>query len=284
MATSPNATQITPPRVPIIDERTGAVSREWYRWFYSLYNVVGGGLGVIPVASGGTGLSTIPTNGQLLIGNGTGYTLNTLGVGSGISVTNGLGTIVLANTGVLSNIAGTGISVSGATGNVTIANTGVLSFTGGTTGLTPATATTGAVTLAGTLIAVNGGTGFGSYAVGDLLYANTTTTLAKLPDVATGNALISGGVSTAPAWGKIGLTTHVSGTLAVGNGGTGAVTLTGYVKGNGTAAFTASATIPNTDITGLGTISVKNIGASGSFTTVDLKTVTVTDGIITSIV
>jgi hypothetical protein len=284
MATSPNSTQITPPRVPIIDQRTGAVSREWYRWFYSLYNVVGTGTGIIPVASGGTGLSTIPTNGQLLIGNGTGYTLNTLGTGAGISVTNGVGTIVVANTGVLSNIASTGISVSGATGNVTIANTGVLSFTGGTTGLTPSTATTGAVTLAGTLIAVNGGTGFGSYAVGDLLYANTTTTLAKLPDVATGNALISGGVGVAPAWGKIGLTTHVSGTLAVGNGGTGATTLTGYVKGNGTAAFTASATIPNTDITGLGTISVKNIGASGSFTTVDLKTVTVTDGIITSIV
>jgi hypothetical protein len=160
----------------------------------------------------------------------------------------------------------------------------VLSFSGSTTGLTPATATTGAVTLAGTLIAVNGGTGFGSYAVGDLLYASTTTTLAKLSDVATGNALISGGVNTAPAWGKIGLTTHVSGTLAVGNGGTGAVTLTGYVKGNGTSAFTASATIPNTDITGLGTISVKNTGVSGSFTTVDLKTVTVTDGIITSIV
>jgi len=270
--------------VPIIDQRTGAVSREWYRWFYSLYNVVGTGTGVIPVASGGTGLSTIPTNGQLLIGNGTGYTLNTLGIGAGISVTNGVGTIVVANTGVLSNIASTGISVSGATGNVTIANTGVLSFTGGTTGLTPSTATTGAVTLAGTLIAVNGGTGFGSYAVGDLLYANTTTTLAKLPDVATGNALISGGVGVAPAWGKIGLTTHVSGTLAVGNGGTGATTLTGYVKGNGTAAFTASATIPNTDITGLGTISVKNTGASGSFTTVDLKTVTVTDGIITRIV
>jgi hypothetical protein len=158
MATSPNATQITPPRVSLIDERTGAVSREWYRWFYSLYNIVGSGAGIIPVASGGTGLSTIPTNGQLLIGNGTGYTLNTLGVGVGISVTNGIGTIVVANTGVLSNIAGTGISVSSATGNVTIANTGVLSFTGGTTGLTPATATTGAITLAGTLGIANGGT------------------------------------------------------------------------------------------------------------------------------
>ena len=221
MATSPNATQITPPRVSLIDERTGAVSREWYRWFYSLYNIVGGGLGIIPVASGGTGLSTIPTNGQLLIGNGTGYTLNTLGVGAGILVTNGIGTI-------------------------TLANTGVLSFSGGTTGLTPATVTTGAITLAGTLIAVNGGTGFGSYAVGDLLYADTTTTLAKLPDVATGNALISGGVITAPLWGKIGLTTHVSGVLPIANGGTnGSATPTsfGVAYGTGTTyAFTAAGT------------------------------------------
>ena len=153
-----NETQITPPRVPIIDARTNAVSREWYRWFYSLYNILGTGTGIIPVTSGGTGLGTIPTNGQLLIGNGTGYSLNTLGTGVGISVTNGLGTITVANTGVLTNIAGTGISVSGATGNVTISNTGVLSWSGGTTGLTPATATTGAVTLAGTLVIANGGT------------------------------------------------------------------------------------------------------------------------------
>jgi hypothetical protein len=120
----------------------------------------------------------------------------------------------------------------------------VLSFAGGTTGLTPAAATTGAVTLAGTLIAANGGTGFASYAVGDLLYANTTTTLAKLPDVATGNALISGGVNTAPAWGKIGLTTHVSGVLPIANGGTNATatpTAGAVAYGTGTAyAFTAS--------------------------------------------
>jgi hypothetical protein len=44
--------------------------------------------------------------------------------------------------------------------------------------------------------------------------------LSKLAGVATGNALISGGVSTAPSWGKIGLTTHVSGILPVANGGT----------------------------------------------------------------
>lgn len=91
-----------------------------------------------------------------------------------------------------------------------------------------------------TVTAAKGGTGQTTYAVGDLLYANTTTTLAKLADVATGNSLISGGVGVAPSWGKVGLTTHVSGTLAVGNGGTGATTLTGVVYGNGTGAMTAA--------------------------------------------
>lgn len=46
--------------------------------------------------------------------------------------------------------------------------------------------------------------------------------------------------------------------LAVADGGTGASTLTGYVKGSGTSPLTASATIPNTDITGLGTMSTQN--------------------------
>lgn len=141
----------------------------------------------------------------------------------------------------------TAIGVGTGTGTVTS-----VALSGGTTGITvsgsPIT-TSGTITLAGTLIAANGGTGFSSYAVGDLLYASTTTALAKLAGVATGNALISGGVGTAPSWGKIGLTTHVSGTLAVGNGGTGATTLTGLVVGNGTSAFTA-VTAPSGTVVG----------------------------------
>jgi len=99
----------------------------------------------------------------------------------------------------------------------------VSSITFGSTGLTPNTATTGAVTVGGTLATTNGGTGStsttycsltsnvtgtlpatnggtdqSSYAVGDLLFASTTTALSKLADVATGNALISGGVGVAP--------------------------------------------------------------------------------------
>ena len=62
---------------------------------------------------------------------------------------------------------------------------------------------------------------------------------------------------------------NVTGTLGVPNGGTGASTLTGYVKGTGTTAMTASATIPNTDITGLGTASTKNAGAALGVATLD---------------
>jgi hypothetical protein len=55
--------------------------------------------GVLPVANGGTNLSTVPTNGQLLIGNGTGYTLASLTAGSNITITPGAGTISIAATG-----------------------------------------------------------------------------------------------------------------------------------------------------------------------------------------
>jgi len=49
--------------------------------------------------------------------------------------------------------------------------------------------------------------------------------------------------------------------IAVGSGGTGASTLTGYVKGTGTAALTASSTIPSGDISGLGTMATQNANA-----------------------
>jgi hypothetical protein len=98
--------------------------------------------------------------------------------------------------------------------------------------------------------ATAGGTGQTSYAVGDLIYANTTTTLAKLADVATGNALISGGVSTAPSWGKIGLTTHVSGTLPTANGGTN---LTSFTANGLLYASSSSVLATGSDITFDGT-------------------------------
>lgn len=53
----------------------------------------------LKIAEGGTGLDTTPTNGQLLIGNGSGYTLATLTAGTGLSVTNATGSITIAASG-----------------------------------------------------------------------------------------------------------------------------------------------------------------------------------------
>ncbi|MCB9815077.1 right-handed parallel beta-helix repeat-containing protein [Candidatus Nomurabacteria bacterium] len=66
----------------------------------------------------------------------------------------------------------------------------------------------------------------GAIGTGDILYGSAAGSISELAAVATGNVLISGGVSTAPAWGKVDLTTHVSGTLAATNGGTGLNTTT----------------------------------------------------------
>lgn len=53
----------------------------------------------LPVANGGTGVTSTPTNGQLLIGNGTGYTASTLTAGSNITITNSSGGITIASSG-----------------------------------------------------------------------------------------------------------------------------------------------------------------------------------------
>jgi len=162
--------------------------------------------GVLPIANGGTGEATASAAINALLPTQT------------------------SNNGKFLTTDGTNTSWGTVTGTVSSVD-----VSGGTTGLTtsggPIT-TSGTITLAGTLAATNGGTGQTSYAVGDLLFANTTTTISKLSDVATGNVLISGGVGVAPSYGKVGLTTHVSGTLPLANGGT-----------NGTDAATARASL-----------------------------------------
>jgi hypothetical protein len=121
----------------------------------------------------------------------------------------------------------------------------VLSFQTSLGGLTPSTATTGVVTLAGTLNTTSGGTGLTSFTAGDLPYYATGTALSKLGIGSAGQILTSTG--SAPQWstlsgvavttisfGSTGLTPSsatsgaitVAGTLVIGSGGTGQTSFT----------------------------------------------------------
>ena len=234
--------------------------------------------GVLPTANGGTNLASFTSGGAVYASSTSVLTTGTLPVasgGTGVTTSTGTGNVVLSTSptlvtpalgtptsGVATNLTGlpltTGVTgtlpvANGGTGVTTSTGTGNVVFSDSPTLVTPAlgTPTSGVATnltglplttgVTGTLAATNGGTGYASYAVGDLLYASTTTALSKLADVATGSALISGGISTAPSWGKIGLTTHVSGTLPVANGGTGVTASTG----TGSVVFGTTPSISN---------------------------------------
>ena len=192
----------------------------------------------ISASYGGTGLTSTPTNGQLLIGNGSGYTLATLTAGSGISVTNSSGGISIALSGASSGTV-TSVAVSGGTtglttsgGPITAAGTitlaGTLAVANGGTGVTTSTGsgnnvlstsptlvtpilgtpTSGTLTNAtglplttgvtGTLAATNGGTGLTTYATGDIVYASATNTLSTL--VAGTNGFVLKLAGGVPTW------------------------------------------------------------------------------------
>lgn len=138
------------------------------------------------------------------------------------------------------------------------AGSGVSSFSAGTTGLTPSSATGGAITLAGTLAAANGGTGVsnsstitlggnistaGAFTTSGAFGLTLTTTALTSVTLPTTGTLVNSAVTTLSSLASIGTITTGTWngtTIAVGNGGTGATTLTGVLKGNGTSAFTAA--------------------------------------------
>lgn len=102
--------------------------------------------------------------------------------------------------------------------------------------------------LNGILPVANGGTGKVSFgtAAGGLMYTSSTTVLDVIPAVATGNVLLSNGINTQPIYGKVNLTTHTTGSVSVGAGGTGFTT---YTVGNmlyASAAAVLSKIAPNT--------------------------------------
>ena len=73
------------------------------------------------------------------------------------------------------------------------------------------------------------------------------------------NTVSGGTTGLTPATATPGAVT-LGGTVNVASGGTGANTLTGYVKGAGTTPLTASATVPLADVAGAGTMAAQNAG------------------------
>jgi len=191
-----NITQIPAPRVELIDPRTGLMSREWFRFFNNIYTIVGADLGIVQIPNGGTGLSSYPLNGQLLIGNTAGkkYDLKTLTAGTGVTITNGAGSITITGTGgtvtSISVVSANGFAGTVATSTTTPAITLTTTITGilkgnGTaisaavSGTDYAPATSGTSILygngAGGFSNVTVGTGL-SFATGTLSTSGTVTT------------------------------------------------------------------------------------------------------------
>lgn len=208
---------------------------------------------------GGLGIIFDGTTGQISLD--TSSTRNTDHVGVNIVAGSGLvggGDISLSRT--LSVGAGTGIVVN--TDDISVSSN-LAAYSGGDT---PSAFTLSIVDSADAVAwrtAIGAGTSSTTGTVTSVAASGGTTGLAF-----SGSPITSSGTLT------------LNGTLAVSNGGSGATTLTGYLKGNGTAAFSTVSSIPGSDVSGnisgnaanvTGTIAVAN-GGTGATTAINART------------
>jgi hypothetical protein len=130
-------------------------------WTGSAIGIAYGGTGQTTAAAGFNALSPVTSTGDLIVGNGTNSSTRLpIGTNGYVLTSNGTTATWAASTG------------------------GVTSFSAGTTGFTPSTGTTGAVTLAGTLNVANGGTGLTSLTTTYIPYGNGTSALSSTASLA----------------------------------------------------------------------------------------------------
>jgi hypothetical protein len=129
---SPNITKIPAPRVALVDQRTGLISREWFRFFNNIYVITGGETqGITQVENGGTGASTAARARQNL-GAGTVNRVIGTGFANGLSLVGDI-----TDEGTISLQGNVVINAGDLTGTLDLATqvNGVLPVANGGTGL-----------------------------------------------------------------------------------------------------------------------------------------------------
>jgi hypothetical protein len=180
------------------------------------------------VYSAGTGLTLTGT--QFSITN-TGVTASTYGSASSVPV------LAVNAQGQLTTVTNTPIAING--NQITSGTVGSAYISGSYTGITGVGTLTAGTWTASTIAAVYGGTGISSYAAGDLLYANTSTSLDRLTIGAANRILTSSG--SAPSWTDPASITVGNATSATS--ATAATNLAGGVAGAVPYQFGAGATL-----------------------------------------
>jgi hypothetical protein len=263
-------------------EYGGQAGSAWYCTAQS-----GGTLGVTAMVWSNFSAAANYTAGTGLTLNGFQFSITPVGTAGTYGSASQVPVFVTNASGQVTSVTNTSIAI--AANQITSGTIDTARISGSYTGITGVGTLTAGVWNASTIGVAYGGSGAATFTAG-YLKANGTTAFTTVTSIPSSDITGLGTMSTQNANAVAitgGTITGLSSPLDVPSGGTGAATLTGYVKGTGTAALTGSSTIPSTDITGLGTMSTQNANAiavtGGTINGTTIGATTATTGAFTTV-